>query len=233
MEERIRVENLEKEVDKNVVFEKLNFSLQAGRIVGLLGKNGSGKSTLLQLITGYLYPTDGEVTVDRGSISYLLEADDFYRWMTVKDTLEYYEVNFQDFDRTRAEHLLKEAGIDTSQKMKKLSSGMQDKVCFILAISRRVKLYLFDEPLSGSDSSFKSEIKKMLLENIPEDATVVIATHLLKDFETLFDEVLILTDDRLEQIETERIREDYKMSVEEYVGIVTRFEAKSVRGKNA
>lgn len=233
MEERIRVENLEKEIDKYVIFEKLNFSLEAGRIVGLLGKNGSGKTTLLQLITGYLYPTDGEIMVDRNSISYLVETDDFYSWMKVKDALEYYEVYFTDFDRTRAEHLLKEAGIDTSLKLQKLSSGMQDKVCFILAISRRVKLYLFDEPLSGSDSSFKSEIKKMLLANMPEDSTIVIATPLLKDFETLFDEVLILKDDGIDQIETERIREEYRMSVEEYVGIVTRFEPNSVKGEKA
>lgn len=104
-----------------------------------------------------------------------------------------------------------------------MSSGMQDKVTFILALCRRVKLYLFDEPLSGSDTSFKSDMKKILLANIPEDATVMIATQLLKDFETLFDEVIILKADGMEQIETEQIRDKYKMSVEEYVGILTRF----------
>ena len=223
MEELIRVENLEKEIDDYTIFKDLNFSLKPGRIVGLLGGNGSGKTTLLQLITGFRYPSEGGVTVDRNSISYLVEADDFYRWMKVKDALEYYEVYFEDFDRARAERLMAEAGIDKRMKLRKLSSGMQDKVSFILAISRRVKLYLFDEPLSGSDTSFKSDMKKMLLANIPEDATIMVATQLLKDFETLFDEVLILKSDGMEQIETEQIREKYKMSVEEYVGILTRY----------
>lgn len=112
MEELIRAENLEKEIYDYTIFKDLNFSLKAGRIVGLLGGNGSGKTTLLQMITGFHYPSEGKVTVDRNSISYLVEADDFYRWMKVKDVLEYYEVYFKDFDRPRAERLMGEVGID-------------------------------------------------------------------------------------------------------------------------
>lgn len=227
MEELLRVEDLTKVIDYHIIFKQLNFSLQSGKIVGLLGSNGRGKTTLLHLITGFCYPSNGKVTVDRSSISYFVEADDFYRWMRVKDALEYYEVYFEDFDRARAEQLMKEAGIDRGMKLRKLSSGMQDKVSFILAISRRVKLYLFDEPLAGSDIPFKSDLKKMLLANIPEDATVLIATHMLKDFETLFDEVLILNAGGIEQIETERIREEYKMSVEEYFRVQTIFDVQN------
>ena len=120
MEELLRVEDLTKVIDYHIIFKQLNFSLQSGKIVGLLGSNGRGKTTLLHLITGFCYPSNGKVTVDRSSISYFVEADDFYRWMRVKDALEYYEVYFEDFDRARAEQLMKEAGIDRGMKLRKL-----------------------------------------------------------------------------------------------------------------
>ncbi len=73
-----------------------------------------------------------------------------------------------------------------------------------------------DEPVSGIDAAFKKDIRRFLVEQLPEGAAIVMATHLLRDFEQLFDEVLFLEQDKIVQMDTEELRESSGMSVEQY-----------------
>lgn len=94
---------------------------------------------------------------------------------------------------------------------------MQKRYFMILGLSRRCSLYLgLMKPLKDIDPFFKRDTKRFLLENMEEGSTVVMATHLLKDMEALFDEVLFVADHTVIQIETEHIRAAYGKSVEEY-----------------
>ena len=86
----------------------------------------------------------------------------------------------------------------------------------ILGLCRKSRLYLFDEPFDGIDPYFKKDMKRFLLENMADNSSIVMATHLLKDLESLFDEVIFLADGRVWQMETEEIRTRHRKSVEQY-----------------
>ena len=86
----------------------------------------------------------------------------------------------------------------------------------ILGLCSKSRLYLFDEPFDGIDPYFKKDMKRFLLENMADNSSIVMATHLLKDLESLFDEVIFLADGRVWQMETEEIRMRHHKSVEQY-----------------
>ena len=86
----------------------------------------------------------------------------------------------------------------------------------MLAFSRNVKLYLMDEPMGGIDPTIKRNVKKFILENIPEDATVILSTHLIKDMEVLFDQLLIMIDHSGLSVDAEEVRASRNLSVDDY-----------------
>ena len=215
MSELMKLSNVYKKFGKDWVVKDCSLTIQSNRIIGILGKNGMGKSTLLKLMAGLLKADDGLISDSHIKISYLLQPHDFYSWMKVKDAVEYYCDFYMDFDKEKAMKLLQESSLEEKQLIRKLSTGQGERLCLILALSRRVDLYLLDEPISGVDAGFKREFKRLLLENIPEDATVLIVTNLLKDMETIFDEIVLMTRKGMICLETDYIRAEHK-SVEEY-----------------
>lgn len=224
MSEIIRVNGLTKRYQKEIVLDQVSFGVESGRVIGLLGKNGIGKTTLLRILAGLSLPDEGEVlfqgkpmvygTIKK--VSYLMEAKEFYDWMTIKDAIQFYQDFFPDFEVERARKLCGEFELDPNKKIVKLSKGNQERVSFLLAICRRVSLYLMDEPMGGLDPLFKSYLKRILLDNIPEGATVIMATHLLKDLELLFDQVIIMHGSRVIVKDTDEIRSRLRLSIENY-----------------
>lgn len=203
---------------KNAAFLKnVNIDIRRNRIVGVIGDNGSGKTTLLKMMAGLLRPDRGEVFRGcRDDFSYILSAGCFDPWMRVRDGMSFYQDYYHDFDRERAKRLLSQSGIPLEKRIDLLSEGMQKRYFMILGLSRRCSLYLIDEAFEDIDPFFKRDTKRFLLENMEEGSTVVMATHLLKDMEALFDEVLFVTGQTIIQIETESIRAVHGKSVEEY-----------------
>lgn len=109
-----------------------------------------------------------------------------------------------------------EAGISQRTLLNRLSDGQRERVMLILALGTQAELYLLDEPVSGSDPALKKEIRRFLMKYLPKDATILMATHLLRDFEQLFDQVIFLTREGLLQKEPEQLREMCGMSAEQY-----------------
>ncbi len=178
------------------VLDKFNFSLQSGKIVGLLGPNGCGKSTLIKLICGILVPNSGEIKVcgeprseaSNSYISYLPERTYFSPWMRVDKLIEYFSEFYSDFDEDLARKMMEDLGINTSSQLKTLSKGTKEKVQLILVMARRAKLYLLDEPIAGVDPAARDYILQTIIGNYNPDATVVITTHLIHDIEPILDE---------------------------------------------
>lgn len=192
--------NLCKSFDDKEVLKNINITVESGKIVGLLGKNGQGKTTLIKLINDLLTPTGGEVLINQKApgieskkiISYLPERTYLDKSMTVADIVKYFSEFYDNFDQERAFALLKDLDIDVSQKLTKMSKGMQEKVQLILVMSRNAQLYILDEPLGGVDPATRDYILDTILSNFNEDASVIISTHLISDIERILDDVIFI-----------------------------------------
>ena len=220
----VEIKDLTKKFDKKTVLKDINFNLQSGKIIGLLGKNGAGKTTLIKLINDLLTPTEGEILVGGNKvgvktkkvISYLPEKTYLNKQMRVSEVLDYFKDFYEDFDYKKAKKLLKDLDLDISQKLTKMSKGMQEKVQLVLVMSRNADLYILDEPLGGVDPATRDYILDTILSNFNEKASVIISTHLIADIERILDEVIFIDKGKIIlQSDADKLRNKEKSSIDE------------------
>ena len=205
MEPILTVNGLTKKYGSHLALENVNFSLPRGRIVGLLGPNGSGKTTLIKLIAGLLSPTSGSITVcgskigprTKALVSYLPDRTYLQGRQTISQQLSFLQDFYPDFDRARAEGMLKALGISPAARFSTLSKGTREKVQLVLVMSRRAKLYLLDEPIGGVDPAARDYILNTIITNYDPEATILISTHLIADVEPVLDDFLFVHKGRI------------------------------------
>ena len=202
----------------------VDFAIEPGRIVGLLGHNGSGKTTLIKLANGLLTPTSGDILVcgmapgkeTHALVSYLPERTSIPTWMTTTQLLDFYQDFYADFRRDAAEEMLQHLNIQPRQHIKQMSKGTREKVQLIMVMSRAAKLYLLDEPIGGVDPATRDYILSTIIGNYNPEAAVVISTHLISDVEKVLDDVIFINQGRVMlQSSVDQIREEKGMSVDE------------------
>ncbi len=220
----VEIKNISKSYDKKVVIDNLSLNIESGKIIGLLGKNGSGKTTLIKLINDLLTLDSGEILIDgnkigtktKAVVSYLPERTYFEQDMTVKETFTFFEEFYKDFDRKKAERLLKDLELDENQKLSKMSKGMKEKLQLILVMSRHAKLYILDEPLGGVDPTTRDYIMQTILSNFDDGASLIITTHLIRDIEKILDEVVFIDKGKIVlKANADELREKENSSIEE------------------
>lgn len=148
------------------ILSDINLTIPEGKIIGLLGKNGTGKTTLIKLINDLLTPSEGEILVkglpvgveSKKIIAYLPERTYLDKNMTVNQVVRFFEEFYENFDSDKAWKLLADLDLDPTQKLAKMSKGMQEKVQLVLAMSRKADLYILDEPLGGVDPATRDYI---------------------------------------------------------------------------
>ena len=200
MESVLNITRLTKRYGSLTALDKVTFSLPKGRIMGLLGPNGSGKTTLIKLIAGLLTPTDGSITVcgkpigpeSKALVSYLPDRTYLSNSQTVNQQLDFFQDFYPDFDRLRAECMLRDLGISPKTRFGSLSKGNKEKVQLVLVMSRRAKLYLLDEPIGGVDPAARDYILRTIITNYDPEAAIIISTHLIADVESVLDDFLFL-----------------------------------------
>ena len=198
--EVLKVNGVSKSFDGKKIIDEVSFSISEGQIVGLLGKNGSGKSTIIKMINDLLTPDSGEITVcgnkisavTKSQVSFLPERTYLDSSQTVEQVFKFFEDFYSDFDREKAEKLLKDLDLDLKASLSKMSKGMKEKIQLILVMSRKVKLYVLDEPLGGVDPSTRDYILRTILSNFGEGASLLITTHLIADVEKILDHVIFI-----------------------------------------
>jgi len=219
----LECKNLSKNYGKKQALKDINFTIPAGKIIGLLGRNGSGKTTLIKLINNLLTPTTGQILVDnkapgpvtKAIISYLPERTYLDRRTTIKKTLDFFQDFYKDFNKKTAQKLLKDLDLDEDQKISAMSKGMQEKLQLILVMSRKAKLYILDEPLGGVDPATRDYILDTILKNFNPNASLIISTHLISDIERILDEVIFIDKGQIVlQSDADALRAKYKTSID-------------------
>lgn len=216
---------LSKRFSSTQALDEVSLTLEAGRVIGLLGPNGSGKTTLLKLANGLLTPTGGEILIDglapgketKRIVSYLPDRPYLAEWMKVSQLLDLFEDFYDDFDRDRAIEMLLRLNIDEEMRIKEMSKGTREKAQLILVMSRKAKLYLLDEPIGGVDPATRDYILETIIRNYNPEAAVVISTHLIADVEQVLDDVVFINQGKIMlQASVDSIREEHGMSVDQY-----------------
>lgn len=201
----LKASNLEKSYFNKRALNGLDLEVKKGRIVGILGPNGSGKTTFLKIAAGILSKTNGEILIDghkpgvytKSIVSYLPDKEYLYKWMKIKDAVNFFKDFYKDFDEEKCEKLLEFMNLDINSKVKTLSKGMTEKLYLTLVLSRKAKLYILDEPLGGVDPTTREKILDAILDNYSEESSIVITTHLVNDIERLFDDVAFVSEGKV------------------------------------
>lgn len=220
----VECKQLTKRYGQKVALEDVNFTIESGKIVGLLGPNGSGKTTIIKLINDLLVPTKGEILVkgkrpgieSKKIISYLPERTYLNFQMRVSELIEYFQDFYEDFDEKTAYHLLEKLNIDPKDKLKTMSKGTKEKVQLILVMSRKADLYILDEPIGGVDPAGRDYILDTILNNFDGTGSILISTHLISDIERILDEVIFVSQGKIKfQKATDEIRNQEGKSIDE------------------
>ncbi len=205
MDDIVVINNLTKRFSQITALDNFSIKLPKGKVIGMLGPNGSGKTTLIKILTNLSMQYEGEVLINgqkpgietKKIVSYLPDCNFLSDSWTVNDVIEYFVDFFVDFDEQKARNLISQLGINFNQKIKTLSKGTKEKVHLVLVLSRNAELYIFDEPIAGVDPAARDLIFKLILENYNKNGTILMATHLILEAETIFDYAFFINNGRL------------------------------------
>jgi ABC-2 type transport system ATP-binding protein len=203
----IEINNLTKKFDQFVAVDNLSFTVKEGEVLGFLGPNGAGKSTTMKVITGFLSPTSGSVTIDGNDISqkslkaksligYLPEGAPSYGDMTTIEFLRFIAqvrgFRGEEIDK-RVEHVIAEVALEAvrEQTIETLSKGFKRRVGLAQAIMHDPKVLILDEPTDGLDPNQKHHVRE-LIKNLAKDKIVIISTHILEEVTAVCTRAIII-----------------------------------------
>ncbi len=208
----IEISNLTKKFDQFTAVDDLSFNVKEGEVLGFLGPNGAGKSTTMKVITGFLSPTMGTVTIDgyditkqpieaKSLIGYLPEGAPCYGDMTTLEFLNFIaEVRGyrgEEIHR-RVQHVVAEVELAsvTQQTIDTLSKGFKRRVGLAQAIMHDPKVLILDEPTDGLDPNQKHHVRE-LIKHLSRDKIVIISTHILEEVTAVCSRVIIIAEGRI------------------------------------
>lgn len=221
----IDVKNVTKSYGTFEAVKDVSFTVEQGEILGFLGPNGAGKTTMMKMITCYMPPTGGSISVDgldvvddsmgvRKKIGYLPESTPLYEEMGVRDYLNFVADvrKVQGSDRTRAmDRVISVTGLSSviHKDIHELSKGYRQRVGFAQAIIHDPEILVLDEPTTGLDPNQIIEIRNLIRE-LGESKTVIFSTHIMQEVQATSDRVLIIDQG---QIAAQGTAEELKASI--------------------
>ncbi|MEL6989356.1 MAG: ABC transporter ATP-binding protein, partial [Bacteroidota bacterium] len=170
----------------------LTLNVKEGEIVGLLGANGAGKSTTMNMLLGFINPDQGSVSINkidcikhakevRKLIGYIPENVNLYTYLTGVENLDYFcSLSGLKYSKTELHHFLDRCGLEKeahTNKVSTYSKGMRQKVGIAIALAKKAKVYLLDEPASGLDPLASNELSTLLKSLSSDGATILMASH--------------------------------------------------------
>ena len=211
--EAIICSNVNKSYGKKEVLKNIDFTLEKGKIYGLIGRNGAGKTTLLSILSAQNPATEGNVTWNGEKIWENRKALDhicFSRELStnlygsgvsslkVKEYLKNASYYYPNWDQKMADELIEKFELNTKQRINKMSKGMLSMVTIIVALASKADFTFLDEPVSGLDVVAREAFYRLLLEEFTEtERTFVISTHIIEEAADIFEEVIFLHEGKI------------------------------------
>ncbi|MEW5922808.1 MAG: ATP-binding cassette domain-containing protein [Candidatus Zixiibacteriota bacterium] len=208
----ISVQNLTKYYGPTLAVDNVSFSIEKGTVVGFLGPNGAGKSTTVRIITCYLSPTAGSVTVDnhdimtesievRKKIGYLPENAPLYPEMNVVDYISFVREMRRETaaaNGKRIKEVIGICGLDSviGKQIGELSKGYRQRVGLAQALIHDPEILILDEPTVGLDPNQIIEIRNLIKE-LGREKTIILCSHILPEVEATCNRVLIISEGRI------------------------------------
>ncbi len=208
----IQVKDLSKSYGDRLAIDRLNFKINKGEVVGFLGPNGAGKSTTMKIITGYMAPSEGEVTVAdfdifenpmevKKRIGYLPETPPVYTDMTVSSYLKFCAklkgVSSESLRQSVSRALEKtQLGSVQNRMIGNLSKGFRQRVGLAQALVSDPEILILDEPTVGLDPKQVAEMRTLINE-LKGQHTIILSTHILPEVQASCDQVIIINEGRI------------------------------------
>jgi ABC-2 type transport system ATP-binding protein len=207
----LQTNNLTVRFGRHTVLDNVNIELKEKHIYGFIGENGAGKTTLMRVLTGLLYPSDGEFSlfgktspIDimrmRKYIGSTIEAPALYPEYTAWQNLELQRVLLGNPDKSVCDELLKLVNLydERSKKVRKFSMGMKQRLGIAMALVGKPKLLILDEPINGLDPKNISELRILLKKlNEEKNVTLFISSHILNELYLLASDYFIIHKGRI------------------------------------
>jgi ABC-2 type transport system ATP-binding protein len=216
----IEVKVLTKIYGEQKAVDAISFNIIKGEIVGFLGPNGAGKSTTMKMITGYLAPDEGDITVtgidvkkdplaSKKKIGYLPESNALYYDMYIKEYLSFVaDIHLISNRQQAISNVIEQVGLtpEKNKKIGQLSKGYKQRVGIAAALLHNPEVLILDEPTSGLDPNQIVEVRQVIKDQ-GKDKIVLFSSHILQEVEAICDRVIIINkgkivaDDKLSNLQ--------------------------------
>lgn len=198
----IKVKDLYKVIDGEVVLDHLNMHVEEGSIYGLIGPNGAGKTTLIRHLVGVLKQDSGKIFIEsqpvyenielKRKIGYISDAMYFIETNLERNAKVYKDL-YPSWNQDRFNELYKTFKLNPTKKIQTFSKGMRKQALFCLIMSTMPEYLILDEPIDGLDPVARKLVWKYIIDDVAQrNLTVLISSHNLKELEGIVDHVGIL-----------------------------------------
>lgn len=199
----LQVQGLHKKF-KDFQIDNVSFSLEAGYIMGFIGRNGSGKTSIMKLIQNVLVKTSGTVTVcgydnrkqeiqAKNEIGFIADSCPFMKRYTLFENAELFGKYYTNFDMELFKNYLKRFGLDGYKNVLDLSKGMESRFQLAFALAHHPRLLIMDEPTDGLDPIFRREFLSLLQELVEiEQMGILFSTHITSDLDKVADYITLI-----------------------------------------
>lgn len=198
----IQIKDVSKKYNTTLALDTVSLCFEQGKIYGLLGRNGAGKSTLINIISNRIFPSHGEVVIDKVNIKEsdmqeklfcMSDADLYDPNLKVKEHFKWIDRFYDTFDLELAHEIAKKFNLDLNKKFKSLSKGYRSIFKLTIALALNVPYVIYDEPVLGLDANHRELFYNLLLQNFEDNPkTIIIATHLIEEVATIIEEVVLI-----------------------------------------
>ena len=199
----LEVKHINKKYKNKVVLNDINFSIQSGEIVALIGKNGAGKSTLINIITKLIQQDSGQSKIfekekfDRNLIGVMMQENISLDRITVKEIIKLTRTYYRNPISYQAILALSELQNYTNHPMDKLSGGQKRKLQFALTLAGNPDLIFLDEPTVGMDAESRTKFWERIDELKKQGKTFLITSHYLEELEKVANRFIFLHNQKI------------------------------------